>query len=264
MALASASGSVADRDVESKGSAIAALRGQAAGRRSRARAASARSRRPRTVTVAGAVSVAAIPCWRRRQRSRASRRSRRRAGRARPRGRRACRSRAGRRRRSASGRGRAARPRPTARRSRRRRARGRRRSSVPSTSGRPSASLIRASASSAPIAVAADREAAGAGVERHALADLGGVERDVGVDRAGRLDQRQRRERRDVGRVRASRRPVTGAPPSLATDRRSAGSGPTATIEPGDRPPLAPATATSPARSRTSPSSAPDAARGCR
>ena len=48
---------------------------------------------------------------------------------------------------------------------------------------------------------AADREVARIGVHRDALAGLGLVEGNVGVDGAGRLDQRERGERRDVGRL---------------------------------------------------------------
>ena len=49
--------------------------------------------------------------------------------------------------------------------------------------------------------------------------------RDVGVERAGRLDQRERGERRDVGGASARAGRSTGAVPLLRQRRRSAGSG---------------------------------------
>ena len=57
-------------------------------------------------------------------------------------------------------------------------------SSVPLTSGRPRASVTRASDVELADAVGADDEVAGLGGQVDALADLGRVEADVGVERA--------------------------------------------------------------------------------
>ena len=237
MVLASASGMARIATSTSKALGDAALRGQAAGAEVERRAASARRRRRCTVTVAGAVSVGGDPRL-------AQRQARERRGEAavepgelaRGVGERADRQPA-RRPRSASGRGRSARPRPTARRCRRRRASRSAAVSVPCTIGRPSASLIRASASSVPTAVAptARPRALASSVTPWPTSAASSVMSASSAPVASTSASAATGAMSGASRV---RRPVAGASPALASDAGQPVR-PDRDDEAVDRPPLA-------------------------